>query len=208
MHKIIVAGIGTHVGKTVVSAILMTLLKADYWKPIQSGDEGHSDTNRIKQWMGEKYIIHRPAYQLKAPLSPHHAARLENISINLDSVAVPQATRSLIIEGIGGILVPLTHTTHTLELFHSWNCKWVIVSKHYLGSINHTLLTYEALKQRHVSILGILFNGTPNPDSESVILNYTQLPCLGRLYPEKKLNLSVIQRYALEWTPHFSPLIN
>ncbi|MGC1879210.1 MAG: dethiobiotin synthase [Rhabdochlamydiaceae bacterium] len=208
MHRIMVAGIGTDVGKTIVSAILTTLLNGDYWKPIQCGDEENSDTTTIKKWIDTvKHSIHPPAYSLKAPLSPHHAARLENTWIRLDSIALPQTTRPLIIEGVGGILVPLTPKILSIDLFKSWDCKWVIVSKHYLGSINHTLLTIEVLKQLHLPILGIIFNGEHNPDSEAAISEISQLPVLGRLLPEANLNPQTIQRYAKQWQPHCSNLL-
>lgn len=207
MHKIMVAGIGTDVGKTIVSAILATILKGDYWKPIQCGDEENSDTSTMKKWLDSTYTIHPPAYSLKAPLSPHHAARLESTSIGLDSITLPQTMRPLIIEGVGGILVPLTSKISSLDLFKSWDCQWVIVSRHYLGSINHTLLTLEVLRKLRLPILGIIFNGEPNPDSESAILEISQVPVLGRLLPEANLNPQTIQRYATQWQPLFSKLL-
>src|SRR5581483_555363 len=104
MHRIMVAGIGTDVGKTIVSAILTTLFEGDYWKPIQCGEEENSDTATVKRWLDTTiHTIHPSAYSFKAPLSPHHAARLENTSIRLNSIALPQTTRPLIIEGVGGV---------------------------------------------------------------------------------------------------------
>lgn len=204
MCNVMVAGAGTDVGKTIVSAILTTLLDTDYWKPIQCGNEENSDTTIIKNWIDTKrHFVHSPAYSLKAPLSPHHAARLENTAIALDAIRLPQTERSLVIEGIGGVFVPLTKKILSLDLFKSWNCKWVVVSRHYVGSINHTLLTIEALKQQQVPIIGIIFNGEPNPDSEEVISEMTQLPCLGRLFPEENLNPLIIQSYAKKWQPNF-----
>lgn len=196
--RILVAGSGTDVGKTVVSAILTTLLDADYWKPIQSGAEENSDSAIMKKWISSQRI-HPPAYSLKAPLSPHHAARLENCTIDAESIIPPQTAHPLIIEGVGGIFVPLSAAALTIDLFASWNCKWVIVSKHYLGSINHTLLTVDALKQRQIPILGIIFNGEPNPDSEEAILNISKIPLLGKLLPETDLSQQTIQKYAKRW---------
>lgn len=208
MHRIMVAGIGSDVGKTIVSAILTLLLSGDYWKPVQCGDEENSDPSMIKKWLsGTDHSIHSSAYSLKTFLSPHQAARLENISIEIDTIAIPQTTRPLIIEGVGGILVPLTKKTLTIDLFQSWDCQWVIVSKHYLGSINHTLLTIQTLKQRRIPILGLIFNGEPNPDTESAILEITQVPYLGRLLPEPHLNLKTLQRYVKQWQPLFSHLL-
>lgn len=208
MHRIMVAGIGTDVGKTVVSAILTTLLNGDYWKPIQCGEMENADTATVEGWVDTaKHTIHPPAYPLKAPLSPHHAARLENTLIRLDAIALPQTTRPLIIEGVGGIFAPLTSKISSLDLFKSWDCQWVIVSKHYLGSINHTLLTLEVLKKRRLPILGIVFNGEESRDSESAILEISQVPLLGRLLPEANFNLQTIQRYAKQWQPLFSNLL-
>ncbi|MDR2539379.1 MAG: dethiobiotin synthase [Chlamydiales bacterium] len=208
MYKVMVAGIGTGVGKTIISAILATLLNGDYWKPIQCGEEKSSDTAVLKKWLSKKtHTIHVPAYSLKAPLSPHHAARLENIPIHLDSITLPQTTRPLIIESIGGVFVPLTSKISSIDLFKSWDCKWIIVSKHYLGSINHTLLTIEILKKLSLPILGLIFNGEQNPDSESAILEISKVPVLERLLPEANLNSQTIQRYAKQWKPLFSKLL-
>lgn len=208
MKRIMVAGIGTDVGKTVVSAVLTHLLQADYWKPFQCGAEEMSDSVTIKNWINIKnQTIHPSAYSFKAPLSPHHAASLESIEINFDLVKIPETKSSLIIEGVGGVFVPLTRQSLSIDLFKEWNCRWIIVSKHYLGSINHTLLTIEALKKISIPILGIIFNGEINHESEAAILNISNLPFLGRLLPEKNLNLQTIQRYAEEWYPSFSKVL-
>lgn len=208
MSRFIVAGIGTGVGKTVVSAILTTYLQGEYWKPIQCGDEEDSDTALIKKLIDTAICsIHEPAYSLKAPLSPHHAARLENISIHLEKIRPPQTTRPLIIESAGGIFVPLTTKILSFDVFKTWNIPWIVVSRHYLGSINHTLLTLDALKRNNISIGGVIFNGLPNPDSESAILEFSQVPVLGRLLPESSINPETIQRYAKLWQPHLSQIL-
>lgn len=200
MNKIMVAGIGTDVGKTVVSAILTTALDGNYWKPIQCGDKEQSDTNRIKALIDNtKHQIYSSTYCLKHPLSPHHAARLENIAIDPNAIIPPKTTRPLIIEGVGGIFVPLTTSMHTTDLFKTWNCRWIIVSRSYLGSINHTLLTVSALKQLNICISGIIFNGESNPDGEAAILTMTKVPLIGRIYPEQEINKKAIQTYARQW---------
>lgn len=205
MNKLIIAGSGTGVGKTIVSAILTTFLEGDYWKPIQCGCEKDADTAIIKSLVDmAKHHIYPPVYSLKAPLSPHHAARLESTTINLDTIIPPQTTRPLIIEGVGGIFVPLTTNILSFDLFKTWESRWVVVSKHYLGSINHTLLTIDILKQHRIPIAGIIFNGKPNPDSEAAILEISNLPFLGRLLPEKNINLQTIQKYAKQWKPLLS----
>jgi dethiobiotin synthetase len=208
MKKFIVAGIGTGVGKTVVSAILTTCLQGEYWKPIQCGDEEDLDTVLMKKLIDmAMYPIHEPAYSLQAPLSPHHAARLENISIRLENIVPPQTTRPLIIESAGGIFVPLTAKILSFDLFKSWSIPWIVVSRHYLGSINHTLLTLDALKRNNISIAGVIFNGPPNHDSENTILEFSQVPVLGRLLPESNINPQTIQRYAKLWQPHLSQIL-
>ncbi len=208
MHRIMVAGIGTGVGKTVVSGVLTTLLKGDYWKPIQCGDEDNSDTAIMKKWLDlTQHSVHPPTYSFKEPLSPHHAASLENTLIRGDSIELPKTKNCLVIEGVGGIFVPLTKNNLTIDLFKRWNCLWVVVSKHYLGSINHTLLTIQALYQQNIFPLGIFFNGFPSPDSEEVILEITRLPFLGRLLPEEQLTKEIIKKYAKEWKPQLLKLL-
>jgi len=200
MHKIMVAGIGTEVGKTVVSAILAKILQGDYWKPIQCGLESESDTEKMRTWLEPTHhTIYPPIYSLQAPLSPHQAAYLEGVAIHPHSITLPTTTKPLIIEGVGGLLVPITHQALTIDLFIAWECQWIIVSRHYLGSINHSLLTLEALQKRKINILGWIFNGPPQPHSESIILEISQLPCLGRLLPECTLNPITFQRYQQQW---------
>lgn len=196
MDKIIVAGSGTDVGKTVVSAILSTYFQGDYWKPVDCND----DTKRMQELLDpQKHTVFEPAYTFQAYLSPHHAAHLEDRTIDVENIKPPTTSRSLIIESVGGVLVPLTVESLSIDLFASWNCSWIIVSRHYVGSINHTLLTVEALKARGITPLGLVFNGMPNPDSEAAIMLKTKLPFLGRVLPELHMTPQLIQRYAAQW---------
>ncbi len=198
MSKWIIAGCGTDVGKTVVAAIVTTMLKADYWKPIQCG--AITDTTIMHTLLAKtKHRLFAPAYSLHAPLSPHHAARLEDQEICPSRVLLPATNRPLVIEGVGGVLVPLTNTFLSIDLFKQWKCNWILVSRHYVGSINHTLLTIESLKQRDIPIAGLIFNGEPNADSERAILEYSKLPCLGRVFPETRIDFQTIQKYAKTW---------
>lgn len=202
-----VAGMHTDAGKTLVSAILAIMFRGDYWKPVQCGSEETSDSALMRQWLQPgSHIIHPPSYSFHTHASPHYAAQIEERQIDPNKIVPPQTTRPLIIEGVGGVFVPLTEKILTIDLFSTWDCHWVIVSRHYLGSINHTLLTIEALKQRRIPILGIIFNGDPNPGSESAILEISHLPFLGRLLPESHLNRQLFQRYADTWQPHFSKI--
>jgi dethiobiotin synthetase len=155
----------------------------------------------------ENHKVFNPAYSFKTPASPHHAARLENITIDEQTIIPPQTSRPLIIEGIGGVYVPLTTSQLTIDHFKTWDCSWIIVSKNYIGSINHTLLTIDALKQHNIPIAGLIFNGKSNQDSESAILKISKLPLLARLLPEETINQSTIQRYATLWLPRVSHLI-
>lgn len=198
MKKIIVCGSGTGVGKTVVSAIITEALQGDYWKPIECGED--SDTKTLQKLLPSlQKKIHPPSYSLRAPLSPHHAAKLEKTEINPACVILPDTQSPLIIETVGGVLVPLNQTILSIELFKTWPAIWILVSKNYLGSINHTLLTIEALKQRSINLGGIIFNGEPNPESEKAILRFSGLPCLSRIFPEKSISTTTIKEYAKKW---------
>lgn len=200
MSNIVVTGCGTEVGKTIVSAIIATALHGDYWKPVESGCKTDSDTETMKKLLPtSRHRVHPPAYSLEASLSPHHAARLEGIVINPSNICIPKTNRDLIIETAGGVLVPLTNQVLSIDLLQHWNAKWIVVSRHYLGSINHTLLTIEALKQRQINLCGIVFNGEPNQDTEEVILKFSKLPCLGRLLLEKTITRTIIGKYAKQW---------
>ncbi|MCC5832785.1 MAG: dethiobiotin synthase [Chlamydiales bacterium] len=189
MHGLIVTGISTDVGKTVVSAVLAKALKADYWKPIEAGG---CDTERVSALSGA--VCHPPAYRFKTPTSPHHAAFIDKVAIDPQRIVPPQATR-LIIEGCGGVMVPYGED-HLGTLFSKWNFPWIVVSKNYLGSINHTLLTLEWLKAHRQQIMGVIFNGEPCPHAEEFILSYGGVAPLGRLLPEKKLDTRRIACYA------------
>jgi len=203
MHRFIVTGCGTNVGKTIASAILTTALQGDYWKPIQCGDIEHSDTDVVQKLATLKSgRVHPPQYLFKTPVSPHQAAKLEQIVIDPD-LLIPPPTQVLIIETVGGILVPINNLQLTVDLFKQWKGKWIIVSQLYVGGINHTLLTVEALKNRGVELHSIIFNGEPNPDSEQAILYFSKLPCLGRIFPEKKWTRSIVKKYATQWKKQF-----
>jgi dethiobiotin synthetase len=209
MHKILVAGTGPDVGKTVVSAILTTLLQADYWKPVQCGTESDSDSNTVKKLIdASTSTVHPPVYSFKAPVSPHQAAQQEGRSIEMDHFQLPNSQRSLVIESVGGIYVPLTPNKLSIELFKRWECRWIVVSRHYIGSINHTLLTLEALKRHGIPILGLIFNGVENPPTEQAILEMSGVPFISRLQPEKTINSITIQRYANQWKQYFNQMLS
>ncbi len=194
--KLFITGIGTDVGKTITAAIITQALEADYWKPIQAGDIDHSDSHKIQHYISnQKTIIHPNSYQLNTPASPHLAAELDGVSIVLDQIIEPKTKNHLVIEGAGGVLVPLNSTDCVIDFVRS-DYKVIVVSRHYLGSINHTLLTVEALQNRKIKIAGIVFSGTENKATESIILQKTKLTCIGRIDEEPYFDQNVIQYYA------------
>lgn len=177
-----ITGIGTEIGKTVVSAIVTEYLQADYWKPVQSGDLHWTDTMKVQSLTSNsKSVFHPERHRLSAPLSPHASAALDGVQINLSDFTLPQTSNHLVVEGAGGLMVPLNEHDVLIDLIQQLQIPVILVSRNYLGSINHTLLSFEALKQRNIPIAGIVFNGEPNPASESFIENYTQLPVLFRV---------------------------
>lgn len=221
MKRIFISGIGTEVGKTIVSAIFVECLKADYWKPVQAGNLAHSDTETVKKLIahpqtpsdadrnGVNVQFHPEIYRLTQPVSPHLAAKYDNVRISIKKFVLPKTDNHLIIEGAGGVFTPLNQKLLMIDLIKHLKTEVVLVSRNYLGSINHTLLSVEALKRRDIPIIGIVFNDYPCPfssqwsqnkewieESENFILNYTKLPCLLRIKEEKKINKEVVSKYA------------
>lgn len=195
MKKYFVTAIGTDSGKTLVSAILTQALHADYWKPIQSGNP--KDADRIAQLISNsKTKIHESAYFFEKPASPHDAAASENRNIHLDQVLLPQTTNHLVIEGAGGVLVPLNNTDFVIDIAQKLDCELILVSNLYLGSINHTLLTFRELERRNLSIKGIIFNGNSNKASQEIILKHTRLPCLLEIDQHAHIDQELIGKYA------------
>lgn len=189
-----VTGIGTDVGKTIVSAILVEKLKADYWKPVQAGDLENSDTMKVKSLVSNtKSVFHPEAYRLTQPFSPHKAAALDGIEIDPANIQLPQTTNRLIIEGAGGLMVPLNDKFLIIDLIKQLDAEVVLVSKNYLGSINHTLLSIYLLNKYNISIKGIVFNGSEDEFTESFIQSYTGLPLIGMIRIIKNLNEAAIR---------------
>jgi dethiobiotin synthetase len=194
--KIFITGISTDVGKTIASAIITEALESDYWKPIQAGDLDNSDSHKIQRYISnDKSVIYENSYKLNTPASPHLAAELDGITIDLNNIIEPKTANHLVIEGAGGLFVPLNKTDFVIDLIQH-DYKVIVVSRHYLGSINHTLLTIEALKSRNINIAGIIFNGNENRSTETIILNTTHLKCIGRIEEEPYFDKNVISEYA------------
>jgi dethiobiotin synthetase len=194
--KLFVTGISTDVGKTIASATIVEALQADYWKPIQAGDLDNSDTSKVKSLVSNtKSQFHPNAYALQTPASPHLAAEIDNIKIELKKITEPKTKNHLVIEGAGGIFVPLNENDLVVDLIQK-DYQVIVVSRHYLGSINHTLLTIEALQNRKITIAGIIFSGNENKATEQIILNKTNLKMIGRIDDEPYFDKNVISYYA------------
>ncbi|WBX97347.1 dethiobiotin synthase [Chryseobacterium gambrini] len=167
--KLFVTGIGTEVGKTVCSAVLTKYFEAEYWKPVQSGDLNYSDTMKIKDWVGEHTVCHPERYRFKLAASPHQSAKEEGILIDLNEFKLPETQNHLIIEGAGGLMVPLNDNEFIIDLIEKLNVPAALVVKNYLGCINHTLLSVLVLNQKKIKLDYLILNGNFPPDTERVI---------------------------------------
>lgn len=195
MQKIFVTGISTEVGKTIASSIITEALQADYWKPVQSGDLDHTDSHKVAAFISNtKTVIHPSSYELKTPMSPHAAADIEGIRIDRFHIKEPETTNHLVIEGAGGLLVPLNEEDTMFDIIMP-SYKVVVVSRHYLGSINHSLLTINWLKQKGYDV-SLIFSGDANPHTENIILQKTGVSLIGRIEEEQLFDKTVIKKYA------------
>lgn len=200
MKRIFITGIDTNIGKTVVSAILTEALEADYWKPIQAGNLDDTDTDLVRKLISNKSsVLHDEAYRLTQPLSPHAAAAADGVKIDMDFIrsSMPSTgEKDLIIEGAGGVMSPVNDSFVVMDLIKNLDADAVIVSKHYLGSINHTLLTIDAMRRKGLRIVGVFFNGKPVQSSVDFILRYSGIKALGFIDEEKDLDRESVKRYA------------
>lgn len=200
IDNLLIAGIGTDVGKTIVSAIIVKMLGKNYWKPISCGPSTDRDSCQVQKLVADPNLTcYKEAYHFSNPLSPHHAASLEGIHPLPCNVIPPKSEKGVVIESVGGVLVPFNDELLVTDLFCQWDLPWILVSRHYVGSINHTLLTVEALQKRNASILGLVFNGAKNPHTESFITNYSGLPVLGRVEEHPLIDVTTIERYSQQW---------
>ncbi|WCT10147.1 dethiobiotin synthase [Mucilaginibacter jinjuensis] len=181
-NPIFITGIDTGIGKTVTSAVLTEKLKADYWKPIQSGDLDESDTLKVKSLVSNtQTVFHPETYRLTQPYSPHKSAAIDGIVIDMNAFSIPETDNILIIEGAGGLMVPLNEYDLMIDLIKKLQAEVILISQNYLGSINHTILSWKALQQENIPIKGIIFNGETDAESERYILQYTGLKLLGKV---------------------------
>lgn len=172
--NLFITGIGTNVGKTVASAVLTEVLQADYWKPIQSGTDEGMDSDTVKLLItNSKTVIHPETYLLKQPLSPHFAAKIDGVEIELDKIQLPKTANHLIIEGAGGLLVPINNKQYVIDIAKQFDCEIVLVISSYLGCINHSLLSIDYLKRNSFKIYALVFNGEFEPEVKQSIVNYS-----------------------------------
>jgi dethiobiotin synthetase len=196
---IFVTGIDTNVGKTIISAILVQALQADYWKPIQSGIIGSADVDIVKMLVSNpKSKVHPEAYNLKSPTVPIHSAKLEGIEIDHSNIKLPATSNRLIVEGAGGLMVHLRRHFMIIDLIKHLNIPVVLVSKNYLGSINHTLLSIEALHSRGIEVLGIIYNGERSAHMRDLIHETTGIHEIGSVKTAPHLNREFIDTQSLE----------
>lgn len=195
MNTYFITGIGTDVGKTVASAIVTEALEADYWKPIQAGELHNSDTMKVQRLVSNsKSKFHDNSYALNTPMSPHAAAEIDGITVDLKSIKPPKTENNLVIEGAGGLLVPLNNRHTVLDLIQP-DYKVIVVSRHYLGSINHSLLTINLLKEKGFEV-SLIFNGNEHTTTEAIITKMTKVKVIGRIEEEPYFDKNVVQEYA------------
>lgn len=195
LKRIFVTGISTEVGKTLTSAILVQALQADYWKPIQAGELDFSDADKVKSLISNSISKFHPiTYALNTPMSPHAAADIDGVLVDTTKIIIPKTENKLVIEGAGGILVPINHQETIVDIIPK-EALVVVVSRHYLGSINHTLMTLELLKQKGFKI-ALIFSGNEHPTTESIIKKMSGVSVIGRIEEEAEINPSVVKKYA------------
>jgi len=201
-----ITGIGTEVGKTVVSAIVTEALDADYWKPIQAGDLENSDTHKVKGLVTNPDAhFFKNAYALNTPMSPHAAAEIDGVKIKVKDITRPSTENALVIEGAGGLMVPLNHKEVIADLIFKDDVV-ILVSRHYLGSINHTLLSIEALKSRGIDKIGIIFSGNEHPTTEEAIKKIGKVKVIGRIDEEPYFDKMVVKEYAEKFRKKLSEI--
>lgn len=204
-RRYFISGIGTEVGKTLVSALLCEAWQADYWKPVQSGFPHDRDSEIVASLItNPRTKIHPERFLLKQPLSPHVAADMEGVKVDTKTLKLPQTANTLLIEGAGGLMVPINNDGEMMiDLVSHFQCACILVSRHYLGSINHTLLSIEALRARNIHIAGVVFTGDPMPETERTILEMGKVRCIGRVPHLKLVDAENIR--ALTQTHRYEP---
>jgi dethiobiotin synthetase len=180
--RLVVTGTDTDVGKTVFCAGLTRFLDGTYWKPVQAGLTGETDAQvvrRLSELPADRILPE--AWRLRTPASPHLAAEIDGVLIDPDRLSLPVTTRPLIVEGAGGLMVPLTRHTLLIEVIARWGAPVVLCARTRLGTINHTLLSIEALRRRSIPLIGVAFVGEAHPENERIIGALGEVRVLGRL---------------------------
>lgn len=193
--KYFITGISTEVGKTIVAAIVTEALQADYWKPIQAGELDNCDTKKVEKLVSNpRSKFHANSYALQTPMSPHAAAEIDGVEIDISKIVAPKTKNNLVIEGAGGLLVPLNDSETILDLIKT-DYKVIVVSRHYLGSINHTLLSIKILQEKGFEV-SIIFSGKAHKTTEEIIQKMTNVFVIGRIEEEPYFDTNVIREYA------------
>lgn len=195
MKNIVIAGTDTGIGKTICSALLMSVLKGTYFKPIQSGSKEDNDTKTVKQLseLSDEHFL-KEQYLLKEPLSPHQAAELDNITIEDEKLKIPKKVpfEPLIIELAGGLMVPINRKALYIDIVKKWDASVILCARTTLGTINHALLSIEALEARDIDIMGIVFVGEENLDNKKTIVQFSRVRYLGSIPKLDKINRTAL----------------
>ena len=198
MERIFVTGIGTGIGKTFISTILAKALNADYWKPVQAGFADGTDSEQVANWLKDSSsVVHPEVYRLAKPASPHIAAREEGITIDIERICkqIPRINRTLLIEGAGGLLVPLNNSAFVADLIKALDAKLILVSRNYLGSINHSLLTARVCREMQLPVIGWIFNDQ-YLDYEEEIVQWSNFPRIASIPYSENINGTFINAQA------------
>ncbi len=192
---VFVTGTDTEVGKTVAAACLIQALDGDYWKPVQAGLADGTDTETVRRLTGlDAARHHPPTYELTAPLSPHEAARLDGTTIRMEAFILPTTDRPVVVEGAGGVLVPLNDSALMIDLMEHLGLPVILVARSTLGTINHSLLSLEALRRRRLAVLGVIINGASNPANQTAVADFGRVPVLASLPILDPLNKAAVTR--------------
>ncbi|MBL0355394.1 MAG: dethiobiotin synthase [Chitinophagaceae bacterium] len=195
--NLIIAGIHTGIGKTVCSAIICQALGYDYWKPVQAGELENTDSIFIQHNVtNPNCIVHPERHRLTLPASPHYAAELDGVEIKTTDFFMPQTNNKIVVETAGGIMSPLSNSFLNIDLMEQLQLPAIVVSNNYLGSINHTLLTIEALQKRNIAVRGLVFCGNEFASTREFILQYSKLPLLFSIPQFEKITPSTIADFA------------
>lgn len=209
MERIFITGIGTGIGKTFISAILAKALDADYWKPVQAGFAAGTDSEWVANWLKDTgSVVHPEVYRLAKPASPHIAAREEGITIDISKICkqIPQNDRTLLIEGAGGLLVPLNDSQFVADLIKELGAKVILVSRNYLGSINHSLLTARVCREMQIPVIGWVFNDQ-YLDYEEEIVKWSNIPRIASIPWTNNINGTFINSQAAVIRTHLKELL-